>query len=90
MCIRDRLNADAGGHGQRLLTAPAGRAGVALLLGRIGILGVATVSYTHLGMGIVFGETCEIGDNCTIYHGVTLGGTGKDTGKRHPTLSSKK
>ena len=40
------------------------------------------------GMGIVFGETCEIGDNCTIYHGVTLGGTGKDTGKRHPTLGS--
>ena len=38
------------------------------------------------GMGIVFGETCEIGDNCTIYHGVTLGGTGKDTGKRHPTV----
>ena len=32
------------------------------------------------------GETTEIGDNCTIYHGVTLGGTGKDTGKRHPTL----
>lgn len=40
------------------------------------------------GMGIVFGETCEIGDNCTIYHGVTLGGTGKDTGKRHPTLEN--
>ena len=40
------------------------------------------------GMGIVFGETCEIGDNCTIYHGVTLGGTGKDTGKRHPTLGN--
>ena len=38
------------------------------------------------GMGIVFGETTEIGDNCTIYQGVTLGGTGKDTGKRHPTL----
>ena len=38
------------------------------------------------GMGIVFGETTVIGDNCTIYHGVTLGGTGKDTGKRHPTL----
>ena len=37
-------------------------------------------------MGIVFGETTEIGDNCTIYHGVTLGGTGKDVGKRHPTL----
>ena len=38
------------------------------------------------GMGIVFGETTEIGNNCTIYHGVTLGGTGKDVGKRHPTL----
>ena len=41
------------------------------------------------GMGIVFGETTVIGDNCTIYHGVTLGGTGKDTGKRHPTLGDK-
>ena len=40
------------------------------------------------GMGIVFGETTEIGDNCTIYHGVTLGGTGKDVGKRHPTLGN--
>ena len=40
------------------------------------------------GMGIVFGETTEIGDNCTIYHGVTLGGTGKDCGKRHPTLGN--
>ena len=40
------------------------------------------------GMGIVFGETAEIGDNCTIYHGVTLGGTGKDTGKRHPTIGN--
>lgn len=38
------------------------------------------------GMGIVIGETAEIGNNCTIYHGVTLGGTGKDTGKRHPTI----
>ena len=38
------------------------------------------------GTGIVIGETAEIGDNCTIYHGVTLGGTGKDTGKRHPTI----
>lgn len=40
------------------------------------------------GMGIVFGETAEIGDNCTIYHQVTLGGTGKDTGKRHPTIGN--
>ena len=38
------------------------------------------------GMGVVIGETAEIGTNCTIYHQVTLGGTGKDTGKRHPTL----
>lgn len=40
------------------------------------------------GMGIVVGETAEIGDNCTIYHGVTLGGTGKDKGKRHPTIGN--
>lgn len=38
------------------------------------------------GMGIVIGETCEIGDDVTIYQGVTLGGTGKEKGKRHPTL----
>ena len=38
------------------------------------------------GMGVVIGETTEIGDNCTLYQGVTLGGTGKDHGKRHPTL----
>ena len=38
------------------------------------------------GAGVVIGETCEIGDYCTLYQGVTLGGTGKDTGKRHPTL----
>lgn len=40
------------------------------------------------GMGIVIGETAEIGDYCTIYHGVTLGGTGKHTGKRHPTIGN--
>ena len=38
------------------------------------------------GSGVVIGETAEIGDECTLYQGVTLGGTGKDTGKRHPTL----
>lgn len=38
------------------------------------------------GMGVVIGETAEVGDNVTIYHGVTLGGTGKDKGKRHPTI----
>lgn len=40
------------------------------------------------GMGVVIGETTEIGDNCTLYQGVTLGGTGKDKGKRHPTLGN--
>lgn len=40
------------------------------------------------GMGVVIGETAEVGDNCTIYQGVTLGGTGKDKGKRHPTLGN--
>ena len=40
------------------------------------------------GMGVVIGETAEVGDNCTIYQGVTLGGTGKDTGKRHPTIGN--
>lgn len=40
------------------------------------------------GTGVVIGETAIIGDDCTIYQGVTLGGTGKDTGKRHPTLGN--
>lgn len=40
------------------------------------------------GMGVVIGETAIVGDNCTIYQGVTLGGTGKDTGKRHPTIGN--
>lgn len=40
------------------------------------------------GTGVVIGETAEIGDNCTIYQGATLGGTGKDIGKRHPTLGN--
>nr|WP_320024063.1 serine O-acetyltransferase EpsC [uncultured Acetobacterium sp.] len=40
------------------------------------------------GMGVVIGETTIIGDNVTLYQGVTLGGTGKDKGKRHPTLGN--
>ncbi|MEG0570130.1 MAG: serine O-acetyltransferase EpsC [Oscillospiraceae bacterium] len=40
------------------------------------------------GSGVVIGQTTQIGDNCTIYQGVTLGGTGKDKGKRHPTLGN--
>jgi serine O-acetyltransferase len=39
-------------------------------------------------MGIVIGETAEVGDDCLLYQGVTLGGTGKDKGKRHPTIGS--
>jgi serine O-acetyltransferase len=40
------------------------------------------------GMGVVIGETSEIGDDVLMYQGVTLGGTGKDTGKRHPTIGN--
>jgi serine O-acetyltransferase len=45
------------------------------------------VFFDH-GMGIVIGETAEVGDDCTIYQGVTLGGTSLDGGKRHPTLEA--
>jgi serine O-acetyltransferase len=40
------------------------------------------------GMGVVIGETCEIGDDVVIYQGATLGGTGKEKGKRHPTIGN--
>lgn len=40
------------------------------------------------GMGVVIGETCEIGNNVTLYQGVTLGGTGKESGKRHPMIGN--
>ena len=40
------------------------------------------------GSGVVIGETAEVGDDCIIYHGATLGGTGKEKGKRHPTLGN--
>ncbi|MDU5951103.1 MAG: serine O-acetyltransferase, partial [Paenibacillus macerans] len=40
------------------------------------------------GMGVVIGETCEIGDDVVIYQGVTLGGSGKEKGKRHPTIGN--
>ena len=42
------------------------------------------------GMGVVIGETAEIGDDCTLYHGVTLGGTSWNKGKRHPTLGARR
>ena len=41
------------------------------------------------GMGVIIGETAEVGDDCLLYQGVTLGGTGKETGKRHPTLGNR-
>lgn len=41
------------------------------------------------GMGVIIGETAEVGDDVTIYQGVTLGGTGKDVGKRHPTIGNR-
>lgn len=47
---------------------------------------IGTRLFIDHGMGIVIGETCEIGDNVTIFQGVTLGGTGKEKGKRHPTI----
>lgn len=49
---------------------------------------IGTGVFIDHGMGVVIGETAVIGDNCTIYQGVTLGGTGKDKGKRHPTLGN--
>jgi serine O-acetyltransferase len=47
---------------------------------------IADGCFIDHGMGVVIGETTIIGRNCTLYQGVTLGGTGKDRGKRHPTL----
>ena len=47
---------------------------------------IGTGVFIDHGAGIVIGETAEVGDGCTLYQGVTLGGSGKDVGKRHPTL----
>lgn len=49
---------------------------------------IGTGLFIDHGMGVVIGETTEIGDNVTIYQGVTLGGTGKEKGKRHPTIGN--
>ena len=48
--------------------------------------GIGKCFFIDHGMGTVIGETCEIGDYVTLFQGVTLGGTGKEKGKRHPTL----
>lgn len=71
-----------------VLSARAISQGVKLLTG-IEIHPGATIGkgvFIDHGAGVVIGETAVVGDNCTIYQGVTLGGTGKHTGKRHPTL----
>ena len=47
---------------------------------------IGSAFFIDHGMGVVIGETAEIGDNVTLYQGVTLGGTGQEPGKRHPTL----
>ena len=73
-----------------VLTARAISQGVKMLTG-IEIHPGATIGkgvFIDHGTGVVIGETAVVGDNCTIYQGVTLGGTGKDTGKRHPTLGN--
>ncbi len=49
---------------------------------------IGTGFFIDHGMGVVIGETTVIGDNVTLFQGVTLGGTGKETGKRHPTLGN--
>lgn len=71
-----------------ILTARAISQGVKMLTG-IEIHPGATLGkgvFIDHGTGVVIGETAVVGDNCTIYQGVTLGGTGKISGKRHPTL----
>lgn len=50
------------------------------------VIGIAL--FIDHGIGVVIGETSEVGDYVTMYHGVTLGGTGKSKGKRHPTLGN--
>ena len=72
------VGVDSGGN------LPAARTGIEIHPG-------ATIGHRLVidhGMGIVIGETAEIGDDCLLYQGVTLGGTGKDKGKRHPTLGN--
>jgi len=64
---------------------------VSRLLTGIEIHPAATIGrrfFIDHGMGVVIGETAEIGDDCTLYHGVTLGGTSWKKGKRHPTLAN--
>lgn len=69
-----RLNSQIGRHCTGIEIHPGARIGRRLVMDH--------------GMGIVIGETAVIGDDCLLYHGVTLGGTGKENGKRHPTIGN--
>jgi serine O-acetyltransferase len=76
-------------HEHRVPLAPRAIAYVARTVTGVEIHPAATVGealFIDHGMGVVIGETAEIGDNATLYQGVTLGGTGFATGKRHPTV----
>lgn len=78
-------------YGQKLYTIARCISQIARLLTGIEIHPGAKIGkgfFIDHGSGVVIGETTEIGDNCLVYQGVTLGGTGKEKGKRHPTLGN--
>ncbi|MGA8768018.1 MAG: serine O-acetyltransferase [Candidatus Acidiferrales bacterium] len=84
-----RLNHWLWNHGMRLLSRWLSQ--VARLLSGIEIHPAAQIGrrlFIDHGMGVVIGETSMIGDDVTLYQGVTLGGTGKEKGKRHPTIGN--
>ena len=84
-----RLNHWLWNHGMRLLSRWLSQ--VARLLSGIEIHPAAQIGrrlFIDHGMGVVIGETSVIGDDVTLYQGVTLGGTGKEKGKRHPTIGN--
>lgn len=74
LCFLARLNSQIARHCTGIEIHPGAKIGRRLVIDH--------------GMGIVIGETTEIGDDVLLYHGVTLGGTGKDHGKRHPTIGN--
>ncbi len=79
-------------YGARVPLLPRAIAAVARAITGIEMHPAASVGggfFIDHGMGVVVGETAEIGDNVTLYQGVTLGGTGFQTGKRHPTIEDK-
>lgn len=78
-------------HKERFYTLARALSQVGKFLTGIEIHPGATIGkglFIDHGTGVVIGETAEIGDNCILYQGVTLGGTGKGKGKRHPTLGN--